>query len=73
MKLNLQPKTTYGLIGGILLIAFELGLFVTKADLEHMETIMYQTFATRQETEAKLNNIDHKIDKLMELMINEKK
>lgn len=69
MALNLQPKLTFSVIGAIIIAAFQLGLFVTKADLERIKTEMYQTFETRQETEAKLNNIDQKIDKIMELML----
>lgn len=73
MKMNLQPKLSGGLIIGLLLAALELGLFVTKADLYQMKTEMYQNFEPRSEVEAHLNKIDAKIDRLTELMINEKK
>lgn len=66
MTLNLQPKLTYGLVGGIILAALELGLFVTKGDL-------YQNFVPRTELQTKLDSMDHKIDRLMEIIIDEKK
>jgi hypothetical protein len=64
MSLNLQPKLTYGLIGGFILAALELGLFVTKGDL-------YQNFVPRSEMTAKLDSIDRKIDRIVEFMLNE--
>jgi hypothetical protein len=66
MSLNIKPKLTYGVIGGLLLAALELGLFVTKGDL-------YQNFAPRAELQGRLDAIDQKIDKIMEIMINERK
>jgi hypothetical protein len=66
MALHLQPKITYGLIGGILLAALELGLFVTKGDL-------YQNFVPRTELQARLDSMDRKMDKIMEIMIDAKK
>lgn len=59
---DLQPKLAYGVIGAILLAAFQLGLFVTKGDL-------YQNFAPRSEIESRLGVIDGKIDRLTELML----
>ncbi len=59
---DLQPKLAYGVIGAIILAAFQLGLFVTKGDL-------YQNFAPRTEIESRLNVIDAKIDKLTEIIL----
>jgi hypothetical protein len=64
--MHLQPKITYGLIGGIILAALELGLFVTKGDL-------YQNFVPRTEVQARLDSMDRKIDRIMEMMADEKK
>lgn len=60
--MHLLPKLTYGIVGAIVVAAFQLGLFVTKGDL-------YQNFAPRTEIDARLTVIDQKIDRLTELML----
>lgn len=60
--MHINPKLTYGIIGAIIIAAFQLGLFVTKGDL-------YQNFAPRSEIDARLTVIDQKIDRLTELIL----
>lgn len=64
--MHINPKLTYGIIGAIIIAAFQLGLFVTKGDL-------YQNFAPRSEIDARLIVIDQKIDRLTELILKDNK